>query len=96
MSSAPPVRVFYSYAHTDEALRDELEQHLSLLMQHNLIEPWYDRDIRAGSEWRTQIDTHLDEAQLILLLISPAFIHSNFCYNNSSCQLLEIHGILRF
>ncbi len=50
MSSAPPVRVFYSYAHTDEALRDELEQHLSLLMQHNLIEPWYDRDIRAGSE----------------------------------------------
>ncbi|WP_179137297.1 toll/interleukin-1 receptor domain-containing protein, partial [Candidatus Entotheonella palauensis] len=91
MSSAPPVRVFYSYAHADEALRDELEQHLSLLMRQGLIEPWYDRNIRAGSEWRLQIDTHLDEAQLILLLISPAFIHSTFCYTIELPRAMERH-----
>jgi hypothetical protein len=35
--SSTPVEVFYSYAHEDEALRTELEKHLSLLRRLGVI-----------------------------------------------------------
>jgi hypothetical protein len=37
----PTVRVFYSYAHEDEALRDELEKHLSLMQRQGIIQAWH-------------------------------------------------------
>ena len=91
MSPAPPVRVFYSYAHKDEALLDQLDQHLSPLRRQGLIEPWHDRDIRAGQEWSQAIEDHLDASQLVLLLISPAFIASEFCYNIELPQAMARH-----
>ena len=45
------VEIFYSYAHEDEALRDELQKHLSLLKRQGLIGGWHDRMLRAGQEW---------------------------------------------
>ncbi len=59
--SAEPIKVFYSYAHEDEALRDELKKHLGTLRREGIIEDWYDRDIGGGEEWRKQIDEHLRE-----------------------------------
>ncbi len=71
--------IFYSYAHEDENLRNELNKHLSLLKQQQLITDWYDRDVSAGTEWQHQIDTHLNTAHVILLLISPNFMASRYC-----------------
>ena len=76
----PAVSVFYSYAHEDELLRDELEKHLSLLQRQGLISMWYDRQIVPGSDWSQEIDQHLNTASLILLLISPDFLASDYCY----------------
>lgn len=76
-----PVELFYSYAHEDEALRDELEKHLSLLKRSGLIVAWHDRRIGAGEEWRDQIDAHARSADIILLLVSPDFLASDYCYN---------------
>ncbi len=39
------IELFYSYAHEDEPLRQELEKHLSLLKQQGYITGWHDRDI---------------------------------------------------
>ena len=36
--TAPPITVFYSYAHADEKLRDELAKHLSLLKNQGYIQ----------------------------------------------------------
>src|SRR5437899_1219752 len=45
-------------------------------------ELWYGLDeLKAGTEWRGQIDANLDTAQLILLLISPDFMDSDYCYD---------------
>ena len=44
-----PVKIFFSYSHEDEALRDKLEVQLSTLKHEGLIEPWHDRRITAGS-----------------------------------------------
>jgi hypothetical protein len=44
-----PISVFYSYDPHDEALREELETHLSLLQHQGVISGWHQRNIRAGN-----------------------------------------------
>ena len=73
MASSPPgpghpIEVFFSYAHADEGLRDELAKHLRLLERQRIIAGWYDRRITGGAEWADAIDKHLRTAHMILLL----------------------------
>src|SRR5438067_2417301 len=72
-----PIELFYSYAHADEPLRKELEKHLSLLKRQGYLAGWHDRDISAGTEWQQEINTHLNTACIILLLVSPDFMTSD-------------------
>ena len=66
MKQHEPVTLFYCYAHEDEALRDQLEKHLSLLRQKGLISSWHDREILSGAEWTKEIDAHLDPSQPVV------------------------------
>src|SRR5215213_2393110 len=85
------VKVFYSYSHKDERLRDALEEHLSLLKREGVISEWHDRRIGAGSEWGGEIDEHLKAADIILLLISASFIASDYCYDVEMKLAMERH-----
>ncbi|MCB0197179.1 MAG: SUMF1/EgtB/PvdO family nonheme iron enzyme [Anaerolineae bacterium] len=76
-----PLKIFFAYARADQALRDELDMHLAFLRRSNLIEGWYDGNISAGEEWQQAIDHHLHTADIILLLVSPNFIASDYCYD---------------
>ena len=87
----PSVKLFFSYSHKDEDLRDELVKHLTILKRQNIIAPWQDRDIEAGAEWNEEIQRHLNEAQIILLLISANFIASDFCWDNEMDQAMKRH-----
>src|SRR2546423_14442516 len=58
------VRLFYSYSHKDESLRNELETHLKLLQRRGLIETWQDRKIEAGDDWKRKIDETLERADI--------------------------------
>ena len=91
------VRVFFSYSHNDKTYRDELEKHLAVLKRDSLIEPWHDRMILAGSDLGNEIDQKLTESNLILLLISPDFIDSDYCYSLEMEKALEMQsqGIAR-
>lgn len=75
------IKVFFSYAHQDEELRNELAKHLRLLERQGIIAGWHDRQIAAGTQWADEIDTHLQTAQIILLLVSADFMASNYCYD---------------
>ena len=86
-----PVILFYSYAHKDEPLRNELEKHLSLLQRQGIIKTWHDRKIAPGTNWVQAIDSHLKEATIILLLISPDFMASDYCYSNEMQFALDRH-----
>jgi internalin A len=88
---AKAVRLFCSYSHKDEALRDELETHLTLLQRQGLIKTWHDRKIEAGDEWKTKIDEELEGADIILLLVSADFIVSDYCYEIEMKGALERH-----
>jgi tetratricopeptide (TPR) repeat protein len=86
-----PVEVFYSYAHEDENLRDELKKHLANLKRQGVITDWYDRDISAGKEWDEEIKKHLDSASVILLLISPDFMNSDYSNNVEVKRAMQRH-----
>jgi hypothetical protein len=85
------VEVFIAYSHKDEKLLDQMLLHLSLLQRQELITAWYDRRIEAGEEWTSEIDRHLNTAQIILLLISPSFLASDYCYGVEVKRALERH-----
>ncbi|MBW4691423.1 MAG: leucine-rich repeat domain-containing protein [Lyngbya sp. HA4199-MV5] len=85
------LRLFYSYSHKDELLRDELEVHLKLLQRYGLIQNWHDRRIMPGADWQQELDTNLEQADIILLLISPDFINSDYCFQKEMTRALERH-----
>src|SRR5438309_652241 len=76
-----PLDVFISYSPKDRELQSKLAIALSNLRNLKLIRDWQDEDISPGSEWKKQILAHLDQAHIILLLISPDFMASEFCYS---------------
>jgi tetratricopeptide (TPR) repeat protein len=84
-----PVKIFFCYAHEDEELLIKLKTHLRPLQRQGLIDVWYDRNISAGSEWEKEIDKHLNTAQIILLLVSPDFMNSDYCYGKEMQRALE-------
>lgn len=92
MAAATPVEVFCSYAHEDEFWLRKLEAHLSLLKRQGLISVWYKRKIAPGTDWAREIDSHLDTASLILLLISPDFLASDYCYGVEMQRALKRHA----
>ena len=87
-----PPKLFFSYAHKDETLRDELATHLSLLKRQGIIDTWHDRNITAGTDWVQAIDDNLDSANIILLLISADFLASDYCYDKEMTRALEHHN----
>ena len=82
-------KVFFSYSHDDEIYRDQLEKHLSMLRRQGLIESWHDRRIPAGAKIDEAISDQLEEADVILLLVSASFIASNYCYSREMMRALE-------
>lgn len=90
-TSSNPVELFYSYSHNDERLRNRLEKHLSILKRQGVISNWHDRRITAGSEWKGEIDDHLNSAGIILLLVSADFLASDYCYDVEMSRALERH-----
>lgn len=85
------VKLFYSYSHEDERLRDKLAKHLSILKRNGVISEWHDRDISAGAQWAVEIDDHLKSAEIILLLVSASFIASDYCYEIELKHAMEKH-----
>jgi hypothetical protein len=86
-----PPTLFFSYSHVDEALRNQLEVHLSALKRQGLIATWHDRRITAGTPVGPAIDRNLDAAQVILLLVSSDFIASDYCYEREMARAMERH-----
>ena len=86
------IKLFFSYSHRDEELRNELEIHLAGLKRQGIIEAWHDRRIGAGKEFDSEISEHLESAQIILLLVSPYFIASDYCYDIEMKRAMERHN----
>ena len=84
-----PAKVFFSYAHADQALRDELAKHLAVMKRNGDISDWYDRDINAGAVLDEKISEALESSEIVLCLVSPDFLASRYCYEREMKRALE-------
>ena len=84
-------RVFVWYSHNDEEYLDQLRKHLAGLERSGVVSVWYDRQVEAGAEWEAEILGKLRAADVILLLISPDFMASDYCYDIEMEQALKRH-----
>ncbi|MFY0630912.1 MAG: toll/interleukin-1 receptor domain-containing protein [Flavobacteriaceae bacterium] len=85
------MKVFISYSHQDEELKDELLKQLSGFKRKGIIDIWNDRKIIAGDNWKNEIDQNLEIANIIILLISADFIASDYCNDIELKRALERH-----
>lgn len=76
-----PVRGFLSYAHVDRPLvgrfRELLEPRLAIDRGLELS-VWWDDDILVGQPWEDEIRRAIAAVEVGLLLLSPAFLSSEF------------------
>jgi len=72
-------RVFISYSSKDAKLKDQLMIRLKPMRESaGLIECWHDRLITPGEEWDGEIKKQLEQADVILLLVSAQFLASDY------------------
>lgn len=83
--------LFFSYSHRDEALRDELQTQLAMLQRQGIIETWHDRKIEPGTAFDKVIGAHVERDDILLLLVSPDFLASDYCYEVEMMRAIERH-----
>lgn len=86
------VSVFLSYSHKDEHYREELEVHLAMLKREGTIDVWHDRRILAGAEINSSIDVELENADVVLLLVSPDFLASAYCFDIEVQRAMQLRA----
>ena len=92
MESAPrPINLFYSCSPADEDLRLELEKHLAALGRDGLIASWHAQLVPAGADNSKTINEKLEQAAIILLLISSDFLASDYCSGEEVRRAVERH-----
>src|SRR5260370_27367770 len=85
------IEIVCFYAREDQRQLQELRKHLVPLQREELVTLWADTDINAGMEWEREIHQHLSTSQVILLLVSPDFIASDYCYGVEIQRAMERH-----
>jgi hypothetical protein len=73
------VTIFMSYSHEDTVHMLEIRKHLTGLEAAGRAEVWVDRLISPGREWDTEIDSRLEVADIVLLLLSADYLASSYC-----------------
>jgi hypothetical protein len=74
-------KIFISYSHKDEEWKERLVTQLKILEMEGFCTLWDDRKIEWGDDWLPEIDKSLEEAQIVIMMISADFLISNFILN---------------
>lgn len=87
----PPKRVFISYSHKDDPFLEQLREQFAPMENEGLIATFIDRAIEGGEEWDDEIRKELDAADIILMLVSPSFLASKYCWTIEMVRAMERH-----
>ena len=88
--------VFMSYAHVDnesddlkQRWLDRFLQFLSPLVRQEDLTVWSDKEIKIGDDWHERIQAQLKAAKAVVLLVSPAYLASDYIVTNELPVLLK-------
>jgi hypothetical protein len=92
---SPAVKTYISYSHEDKALVDRLMEHLRHLESTGLIRIFSDALIETGEAWPDRLAEELQQAEIILFLLSASFLASPWFLRESEIALKrqETEGI---
>lgn len=83
-----PTRVYFSYSHADVKWLKMIQKHLAPMVRDGLI-AWNDEQIKPGALWNDEIGKALADAKVVILLVSPNPLASEFFTNYELPQLLK-------
>ena len=83
-------QVFISYAREDAHWRDVFVTMLAPAIERGCIDLWSDAKIPVGDNWSRSIDEALSSAAAGLLLVTPAFLASEFVTTVELPRLLNL------
>ena len=87
-------RVFVSYAREDTKWLDReyrfnLVPFLMESLKRQNVVFWFDRDLKPGDEFRRHIEAEIDQSQIALLIVSQAFLNSDFIEKHEMARIAE-------
>jgi len=86
-----PKNFFISYAHKDVEYKEKLETALAVQERKGKITIWNDQEILAGQEWNAEIESHLEKADVIVLLLSADFFASDYIWDHELPIVKKCH-----
>ncbi len=86
-----PTRLFVIYSRADDRYLNALRTQLAPLRTEGLLADWCDRMMEPGSEVDVELQRHLDEAELIVVLVSADLFASNYCSLVEIPRAIERH-----
>lgn len=93
--AAGPLSLFVSYAHEDALIVEQLRAHLTPLEHEGVIDTWHDRDLRPGDAVDDEISARLDQADLVIAIVSADFVASEYAYGRELQRALQLHELGR-
>ena len=72
--------LFISYCHDDAEYVEQLADRL----QRVGVSVWYDQDIESGRKWRREIEVAIENANKVLVVLSPSSAFSDYCHKEIS------------
>src|SRR5215469_6153707 len=91
LTMSAPLEIFCCYAREDQEMLEYLKKHLMPLQRQSQIRIWSDTNLSAGMEWEKDLHRRLEIADIILLLVSPDFMASDYCYSIEMKRAIERH-----
>jgi len=82
--------IFVSYSHADETWRERFETMSKPMSLAIAIEFWSDKRLKAG-KWEEQITAAMHKAEAAVLLVSPAFLASDYIINKELPYFIKAH-----
>ena len=83
-------KLFISYSSKDSAFMKRFVTHLSPYKAKGTIDYWHDRMIEPGSKWDDSIKKNMEESDIIIFLISPDLLASNYVMNVELINAIEL------
>ena len=84
-----PLKIFITYAREDREAKSNLITFLTVMIREGLIEIWHDTEVLGGERWREEIFLNLSQSDLLLFLVSPQSLDSDYCYKELETAIDE-------